>query len=78
MSQAIGAYRQVTATDEFKEIERMRSDARHNEASALRNARNKRSIEIARKALEMSMTIDDITQLTGLTREQVEGLREAE
>jgi hypothetical protein len=39
MKQAIGAYRQVTATDEFKEIERLRSRARHNEASALDHAR---------------------------------------
>jgi hypothetical protein len=39
MDQAIGAYRQVTATDEFKEIERLRSRARHNEASALDHAR---------------------------------------
>ena len=35
MQQAIGAYRQVTAEDRFKEIERLRSRARHNEASAL-------------------------------------------
>jgi len=35
MSQAIGAYRHVSATDTFKEIERLRSLARHNEASAL-------------------------------------------
>jgi predicted transposase/invertase (TIGR01784 family) len=39
MKQAIGAYRQVTATDEFREIERLRSRARHNEASALGHAR---------------------------------------
>ena len=41
MKQAIGAYRHVTATDEFKEIERLRSRARHNEASALGHARRK-------------------------------------
>ena len=40
MQQAIGAYRQVTATDRFKEIERLRSRARHNEASALGHARS--------------------------------------
>jgi predicted transposase/invertase (TIGR01784 family) len=40
MTEAIGAYRQVTATDEFKEYERLRSLARHNEASALRHARS--------------------------------------
>jgi predicted transposase/invertase (TIGR01784 family) len=38
MQQAIDAYRQVTATDEFKELERMRFYARHNEASALHHA----------------------------------------
>ena len=39
MKQAIGAYRHVTATDEFKELERLRSRARNNEASALGKAR---------------------------------------
>ena len=39
MKQAIGAYRHVIATDEFKELERLRSRARHNEASALGKAR---------------------------------------
>ncbi|MDR0570185.1 MAG: Rpn family recombination-promoting nuclease/putative transposase [Clostridiales Family XIII bacterium] len=34
MEQAIGAYRRVTATEEFKEMERLRSRARHNEAAA--------------------------------------------
>ena len=40
MQEAIGAYRHVAATDEFQEIERLRSRARHNEAAALRHARN--------------------------------------
>jgi predicted transposase/invertase (TIGR01784 family) len=40
MIEAIGAYRHVAATDEFKEIERLRSRARHNEAAALRHARS--------------------------------------
>ena len=39
MDQAISAYRHVSATDEFKEIERLRSLARHNEAAALGHAR---------------------------------------
>ena len=39
MKQAIGAYRQVTATPEFREIERLRSKARHDEAQALKHAR---------------------------------------
>jgi hypothetical protein len=38
MKDAIGAYRQVTATDQFRELERIRARSRHNEASALYNA----------------------------------------
>jgi len=41
MEQAIGAYRSVSATDEFKEIERLRSKARHDEAAALNHATEK-------------------------------------
>lgn len=58
MEQAIGAYRQVTATDEFKQIERMRSDARHNEAAALRHAaeveRGKWQVIVADKDAELA------------------------
>ena len=42
MSEAVVAYRHVAASDEFKEIERMRSKARHDEAQALKNAQRKR------------------------------------
>jgi hypothetical protein len=77
MKQAIGAYRHVTATDEFKEIERMRSRARHNEASALRHASEERAIEIAKNALRKNMSVDDIADITGLTQAEVENLRDA-
>jgi len=40
MKQAINAYHQITVTPEFREAERLRSIARHNEAAALRHARN--------------------------------------
>jgi len=39
VEQAITAYRSIIATDEFKELERLRELAQHNEASALANAR---------------------------------------
>ena len=38
MEKTIEAYRHITTTDEFKEKERLRSLARHNEAAALRYA----------------------------------------
>ena len=39
MEQAIGAFRRITATPEFREMERLRSKARHDEAQALHHAR---------------------------------------
>jgi predicted transposase/invertase (TIGR01784 family) len=51
MNQAIEAYRSVTATEEFRTLERMRADARHNEAAALYNARREES-EKWRKVVE--------------------------
>jgi predicted transposase/invertase (TIGR01784 family) len=77
MQQAIGAYRHVTATDEFKEIERMRSRARHNEASALRHAREERDIEIAKNLLTEGDSLEKISRVTGLTINEVENLRDA-
>jgi predicted transposase/invertase (TIGR01784 family) len=41
MSEAIGAYRHVAGSSEFRERERMRSKARHDEAQALYNATRK-------------------------------------
>ena len=40
MKQAINAYQRIAVSPEFKELEKMRSIARHNEAAALRHARN--------------------------------------
>ena len=81
MKQAIGAYRTVTATAEFREIERLRSRARSNEASALGNARRKaekaKAKEIAKKLLDGGDSIDKIIKVTGLTRGEVEALRDA-
>ena len=40
MKQAINAYRSAAASNELKEIERLRSRTRHNEASALAHAQD--------------------------------------
>ena len=42
MSQAIEAYRGITATDKFKHLEILRARTRHDEAQALNNARRQR------------------------------------
>lgn len=68
---------------EFREAERLREKARHDEAQALHHAKqegiqqgvSERNIEIARNALQMGMTIDDIVKLTGLARDEIERLK---
>ena len=41
LSKAVSAYRTVTTSDDFKELERIRARARHNEAQAIYNAEQK-------------------------------------
>ena len=91
MEQAINAYYTITASPEFREIERLREKARHDEAQALYHAEQKgiqqgiqqgiqkgaaeRNIEIARKLLKRNRPIDEIVEDTGLTREEIENLK---
>ena len=49
MEKAINAYNTVTVSPEFRELERLRSLARHNEASALRYARDEGKLEERKK-----------------------------
>ena len=76
MEQAISAYRATTAADEFRQLERMRADARNREASALGNARRKEKAEIAKKLLAVGDSVDKVVSVTGLTRAEVEALRD--
>ena len=79
MEQAINAYYTITASPEFREKERLREKARHDEAQALHHAEQKGAakerLEIARNALQMRMTIDDIVRLTGLPHDEIERLK---
>ncbi len=75
MSQAINAYYTITASSEFREKERLRAKARHDEAQALYNARKERDIEIAKKLLKRNRPVDEIVEDTGLTYQEVEDLR---
>jgi len=74
MNQAIGAYRNITVTPEFLEMERLRSKARHDEAQALHNAGFERALAIAKNMIKRKRPIDEIIEDTGLTREEVERL----
>jgi len=75
MEQAIRAYHQITADPEFRELERMREMARHDETSALRHARDegeaKKALEIARKMKNAGRPLNEIMEFTGLPAEAI-------
>ncbi len=59
MSQATNAYYMITALLGFREKERLRTKARHNEVQALYNARK----EITQKLLRRNRTINDTVEV---------------
>ena len=61
----------------FYELERLRSIARHNEASALRHEREQNTIEIAKNLIKVDVPVEKIITATGLSREEVENLSNA-
>ena len=71
MTQAVEAYRRITVTPEFKEAERLRSKARHDEAQALFNERRK----IAANLLKINIPIEQIVTATSLTHAELETIR---
>lgn len=90
MEQAISAYYSITASSEFREIERLREKAGHDEAQALQNAEQKGiqkgiqqgmqqgmqqgKFEIARKLIEMGLPMDQIAAATGLSQTEIENI----
>ena len=71
MEQAINAYYTITASSKFREIERLREKAGHDEAQAMHH----RSLEIAKNFIKLGTPLDQIAQATGLTLEELEKYR---
>ena len=72
MKEAIGAYRHVSATKEFQELERIRFEATCNEASALNHARWEGKVEVAKNLKAGGrMSVDEIALATGLTVDDI-------
>ena len=59
MSAAVQAYRHVAASPEFREIARLRSKARHDEAQALNNARREERAKLQGVIDEKDALIDE-------------------
>ena len=83
MSQALNDFYTIRASSVFREKERLRAKARHDEAQALYNARREakreatieRNIEIARNMIADGEPIEKIVRYTGLTKESIENLK---
>jgi predicted transposase/invertase (TIGR01784 family) len=67
MVQAVEAFRHVSASDELKELERMRDRARRNEASELYVQKT----EIAKNLIANGVGVDTVAKSTGLTVDEV-------
>ena len=74
MSQAINAYYTITASSEFREKERLRAKARHDEAQALYHAERNAKFGIARTMKADGEPVDRIVRYTGLTQREIENL----
>jgi len=66
MAQAVEAYRSVSATEEFRMLERMRQDMLYNEVTALNRAMRQALEKTAINMLKKGMSVDEISELTGL------------
>ena len=75
MSQAIDAYYTITASSEFREKERLRTKARHDEAQALYNADRNAKLGSARNMISGGEPVEKIIRYTGLTKENIENLK---
>jgi len=88
MEQAINAYQRISVSPEFRELERLRSMARHDEASALGEARREgekrgeergiqeEKLAVARNALSQGLSLEVIQRITGLDMETIKAMKD--
>ena len=74
VSEAIEAYRTISVSPEFKEVERLRTKARHDEAQAILHATLQATHAIACKALSEGIEPEVIARMTGLSIDEVMSL----
>jgi len=83
MNEAINAYQRITVSPEFRELERARSMARHDEATALYYAEQKGMEkgmekgreEVVRNALAEGVSIELIKKISGLDEEALKHIQ---
>ena len=82
MNEAIAAYRTVTVSPELQRLERMRSDARHEEAQAIQHARQEgraekeaENTELRAENSELKATIAELRATIAELRDIIAELR---
>ena len=78
MRKAVGVLKELSADEATRMRYENREKARKDEESRIADAEKKAKVEIAKNALKMNLPIDDIIKLTGLSKKEVETLREAD
>jgi len=75
VDKALYGYKKITASAEYRELERMRERIRFDEANALRNAEKRKSEEIAKKFLKLGFSLEAISEGTGLSLLEIKQLQ---
>ena len=78
MKKAVGVLKELSADEATRMRYENLENARRDIVSRINAAEKAKVIEIAKNALKMNLPIEDIITLTGLTRVDIELLRDAE
>jgi len=77
VAQAVVRLRELSADEKARDLYERREKARRDQSSREHWAAKQRDFELAKNALRKKMSVDDIMDITGLTREEVENLNNA-
>ena len=74
----VGVLKELTADERTRNLYERREKARRDQAMHERWAVKQRDFEFAKKLLKRNRPIEEIAEDTGLTHEEIEGLRDAD
>jgi predicted transposase/invertase (TIGR01784 family) len=78
VGRAVVRLRELSADERARDLYERREKARRDQASREKWAAKQRDFELARNALRKQMSVEDIADITGLTRAEIENLRNAD
>jgi hypothetical protein len=76
ISRAVVKLRELSADERARDLHERREKERRDENMRERWAVKQREFEFAKNLLEMNLSLDQIIAASGLTREEIEGLRQ--